>query len=53
MGKKDKLITKELSLKFENALSTYKLEYGLVSYDGDHRIFPDVLKNISDKFEYV
>ena len=53
MGKKDKLITKELSLKFEEALSTYKLKYGLVSYDGDHRIFPDVLKNISDKFEYV
>jgi len=53
MGKKDKLITKELSLKFEEALSAYKLKYNLVSYDGDHRIFPDVLKNISDKIEYV
>jgi predicted esterase len=50
MGEKDQLITKELSLKFQKVISDYKLDYKLVKYDGDHRIFPDVLKGISDKF---
>jgi predicted esterase len=51
MGKKDQLITKELSDKFEKIISDYGLDYSLISYDGDHRIFPDVLKSISDNFK--
>ena len=50
MGEKDQLITEELSLGFQKIISDFKLNYSLVKYDGDHRIFPDVLKNISDKF---
>ena len=50
MGEKDQLITKELSLKFQKVISDYKLDYKLVKYDGDNRIFPDELKNISDNF---
>mgnify|MGYP001169786810 FL=1 len=51
MGKKDQLITKELSDKFEKIISDYGLDYSLIRYDGDHRIFPDVLKSISDNFK--
>ena len=50
MGEKDQLITEELSLGFQKIISDFKLNYSLVKYDGDHRIFPDVLKNISDNF---
>jgi len=50
MGEKDQLITEELSLKFQKVISDFKLNYSLVKYDGDHRIFPDILKKISDKF---
>ena len=50
MGEKDQLITEELSLGFQKIISDFKLNYSLVKYDGDHRIFPDILKNISDKF---
>ncbi len=49
MGKKDSLITSELSLKFQNDISEYKLNFNLVEYDGDHRIFPKVLKEVSEK----
>ena len=35
---------------FQKVISEYKLDYKLVKFDGDHRIFPDVLKNISDNF---
>jgi predicted esterase len=51
MGKKDQLITKELSDKFEKIISDYGLNYSLVRYEGDHRIFPDVLKSIADNFK--
>ena len=42
--------TEELSLGFQKIISDFKLNYSLVKYDGDHRIFPDELKNISDNF---
>ena len=49
-GTKDPLITTDLSLKFQKRISEYKLNFDLVEYDGDHRIFPKVLKEVSGKF---
>ena len=49
-GAKDPLITTDLSLKFQKRISEYKLNFDLVEYDGDHRIFPEVLKEVSEKF---
>ena len=49
-GTKDPLITTDLSLKFQKRISEYKLNFNLVEYDGDHRIFPKVLKEVSEKF---
>ena len=49
-GAKDPLITTDLSLKFQKRISEYKLNFDLVEYDGDHRIFPKVLKEVSEKF---
>ena len=49
-GTKDPLITTDLSLKFQKRISEYKLNFDLVEYDGDHRIFPEVLKDVSEKF---
>jgi predicted esterase len=49
-GTKDPLITTDLSLKFQKRISEYKLNFDLVEYDGDHRIFPKVLKEVSEKF---
>jgi len=50
MGKKDSLITRELSLQFQKVISDYKLNFKLIEYNGDHRIFPKVLKEISENF---
>lgn len=50
MGKKDPLITRELSLQFQKVISDYKLNFKLIEYNGDHRIFPKVLKEISENF---
>ena len=49
-GTKDPLITTDLSLKFQKRISEYKLNFDLVEYDGDHRIFPKILKEVSEKF---
>ena len=49
-GTKDPLITTDLSLKFQKRISEYKLNFDIVEYDGDHRIFPEVLKEVSEKF---
>jgi predicted esterase len=49
-GTKDPLITTDLSLKFQKRISEYKLNFDLVEYDGDHRIFPKILKELSEKF---
>jgi predicted esterase len=49
-GTKDPLITTDLSLKFQKRISEYRLNFDLVEYDGDHRIFPKVLKEVSEKF---
>ena len=50
-GTKDPLITTDLSLKFQKRISEYKLNFDLVEYDGDHRIFPKVLREVSEKFK--
>jgi predicted esterase len=43
MGKKDQLISSEVKTKFLDLVKEYSLKYELTLYDGDHRIYPDVM----------
>jgi predicted esterase len=43
MGKKDNLINDKMKAKFLSLVSNYQLNYKLTEYDGDHRIFPEVM----------
>ena len=45
MGKKDELINEEMKAKFLKLVTDYKLDYNSL-YDGDHRIYPDVLMEL-------
>ena len=51
MGKKDELINEEMKAKFLKLVTDYKLDYKLTLYDGDHRIFPDVLMELIKSFD--
>ena len=51
MGKKDELINKEIKAKFLKLVTDYKLDYKLTLYDGDHRIYPDVLMELIKSFD--
>ena len=50
MGEKDELINKEMKAKFLKLVTDYKLDYKLTLYDGDHRIYPDVLMELIKNF---
>ena len=50
MGKKDHLIPEEMKAMFVNLVSQYELDYKLTQYDGDHRIYPDVLVRLAETF---
>jgi len=43
MGKKDQLISSEVKARFLDLVKEYNLKYELTLYDGDHRIYPDVM----------
>ena len=43
MGKQDHLINDKMKAKFLSLILDYKLDYKLTEYEGDHRIFPDVM----------
>ena len=47
MGKQDYLINDEMKAKFLSLMSNYKLNYKLTQYDGDHRIFPEVMLKLA------
>ena len=47
MGKQDYLINDEMKAKFLSLISNYKLNYKLTQYDGDHRIFPEVMLKLA------
>tara|TARA_B100000768_G_C11283197_1_gene379999 strand:+ start:1907 stop:2560 length:654 start_codon:yes stop_codon:yes gene_type:complete len=47
MGEKDHLITQEMKAKFLDIISQYKMDYKLTLYDGDHRIYPDVMLKLA------
>ena len=47
MGKKDRLINDKMKSKFLSLMLEYKLEYKLTEYEGDHRIFPDVMLKLA------
>ena len=51
MGKKDELINEEMKAKFLKLVTDYKLDYKLTLYDGDHRIYPDVLMDLIKSFD--
>lgn len=51
MGKKDELINEEMKAKFLKLVTEYKLDYKLTLYDGDHRIYPDVLMELIKSFD--
>lgn len=51
MGKKDELINEEMKAKFLKLVTDYKLDYKLTLYDGDHRIYPDVLMELIKNFD--
>ena len=51
MGKKDELINQEMKAKFLKLVTEYKLDYKLTLYDGDHRIYPDVLMELIKSFD--
>ena len=51
MGEKDELINKEMKAKFLKLVTDYKLDYKLTLYDGDHRIYPDVLMELIKNFD--
>ena len=51
MGKKDELINEEMKAKFLKLVTDYKLDYKLTLYDGDHRIYPDVLMELIKSFD--
>ena len=47
MGKQDRLINDKMKSKFLSLMLEYKLEYKLTEYEGDHRIFPDVMLKLA------
>ena len=47
MGKKDQLISSEVKAKFLSLVKEYNLKYELTLYDGDHRIYPDVMLKLA------
>ena len=47
MGKQDHLINDAMKEKFLSIVSDYKLDYKLTQYEGDHRIFPDVMLKLA------
>ena len=51
MGKKDELINEEMKAKFLKLVTDFKLDYKLTLYDGDHRIYPDVLMELIKSFD--
>ena len=51
MGKQDKLINDKMKAKFLKLVTDYKLDYKLTLYDGDHRIYTDVLKELVKSFD--
>tara|TARA_B100000989_G_scaffold96405_1_gene70183 strand:+ start:30 stop:683 length:654 start_codon:yes stop_codon:yes gene_type:complete len=51
MGKQDKLINDKMKAKFLKLVTDYKLNYKLTLYDGDHRIYTDVLKELVKGFD--
>ena len=51
MGKKDELINEEMKAKFLKLVTDYKLDYKLTLYDGDHRVYPDVLMELIKSFD--
>ena len=51
MGKQDKLINDKMKAKFLKLVTDYKLDYKLKLYDGDHRIYTDVLKELVKDFD--
>jgi len=48
MGKQDRLINDKMKSKFLSLMLEYKLEYKLTEYEGDHRIFPDVMLKLAE-----
>jgi len=50
MGKKDHLISEEIQAMFIKLVSQYELDYKLTQYDGDHRIYPEVLVKLAKTF---
>ena len=50
MGKKDNLINESIRAKFISLVSEYGLKYKLTVYDGDHRVYPDVLTKLAKTF---
>ena len=51
MGKKDELINENMKAKFLKLVTDYKLDYKLTLYDGDHRVYTDVLKELVKSFD--
>lgn len=51
MGKKDELINEKMKAKFLKLVTDYQLDYKLKLYDGDHRIYADVLKELVKSFD--
>ena len=49
MGQQDPLINDKMKAKFLNLVKEYKLDYKLTMYDGDHRIYPDVMLKLAQK----
>jgi len=50
MGEKDTLINEKMRAKFIGLVSDYGLKYTLTKYDGDHRVYPDVLTKLAETF---
>ena len=50
MGEKDTLINEKMRAKFISLVSDYGLKYKLTKYDGDHRVYPDVLTKLAETF---
>ena len=46
-GKQDHLINDAMKAKFLSIISDYQLKYKLIQYEGDHRIFPDVMLKLA------
>ena len=51
MGKRDELINEKMKAKFLKLVTDYQLDYKLKLYDGDHRIYADVLKELVKSFD--